>query len=276
MARKTKRVNRGTAVALAVAAVLVATLAVAYAPGAYQALTQALPGGEAGESDGWSYEADCSYEVDPGWSYQAGEAFDLTGRYYEERETARGWDSGDTGSFEDALPWYGTMRITASRPVWYPSAEAAQFPYIADPSSGRGVVVVTLHIENVDAQCRESVRDSAGADSLLLTMFELAQTTGGSLAVESSAEQLEVDAPRVEGLVCQSDKASGYTWVPQGASVDVRLGYEVFGGDNEDESHNGDASYYLVVDPMGKTYDTSGLPVVELGLAQDATEGSAS
>ena len=158
MARKAKRVNRGAVVALAVVAVFVVALAVAYAPGAYQALTQALSGGETGESDGWSYE------VDPSWSYQAGEAFDLTGRYYEERETARGWDSGDTGSFEDALPWYGTMRITASRPVWYPSAEAAQFPYIADPSSGRGVVVVTLHIENVDAQCRESVRDSAGAD----------------------------------------------------------------------------------------------------------------
>lgn len=272
MARRAKRVNRGTVAAIAVAAVLVAALAVAYAPGAYRALTQAPggQGGEAGESDGWSYE------VDPGWSYQAGEAFDLTGRYYEERETARGWDSGDTGSFEDSLPWYGTMRVTASKPVWYPSAEAAQFPYIADPSSGRGVIVVTLHIENVDAQCRESVRSIDGADSLPLTMFELAPTTGGSLAVESLADLLEHDAPGVEGLVYQSDKASGYTWVPQGASADVRLGYEVFGRDDKDESHNRDASYYLVVDPMGKTYDTSGLPVVELGPAQDATEANAS
>jgi hypothetical protein len=272
MARKTKGVNRGTAAAVAVAAVLAAVLAAAYAPGAYQALTQALggQGGEAGESDGWSYE------VDPGWSYQAGEAFDLTGRYYEEREDAKGWHGGDMWSFEDALPWYGTMRVTASRPVWYPSAEAAQFPYIAGPSSGWGVVVVTLHIENVDARCRESVRDSAGADSFLLTMFELAQTTGGSLAVESYADLLDIDAPRVEGLVYQSDKASGYAWATQGASVDVRLGYVVFGRGDKDESHNSDASYYLVVNPMGKTHDTSGLPVVELGPARDATEGSAS
>ncbi|WP_147377970.1 hypothetical protein [Olsenella sp. AM30-3LB] len=276
MAKRREGHGCNVPIVLLVSALLLAALACAYyLPPLFLQAGQTQEGDAA---EGWRPYSDLVTDEE----HEPDEPIDLTGVYFSETyDNKQGWSGQtDSSSFGQCLGWYGTMRVSASSPVWYPSAEDAGLRDTSGLSDGKGIIVVTLHLENVDARCRESVKGEYGSDCILLTMFNLVPAF--DVASKSLwAEPVAFDAPPVDGLVYQSDKAASYTWIPQGTSSDVRIGYVVCESHSDGAGRIEDADvsddqgirYRLVVDPAGRPDPNSGLPVINLGAAKGTTGG---
>lgn len=219
---------------------------------------------------------------EPSSTYEANVPFDLTGIPMPESGPFADGDYSGSGSFlfDAAWEWNGTMRMSVSRPVLYDSLEEAgyvdegSFPNRED-FAGCRVVVVDVTVENIDATCKQSVLEYTGVPSFNTSMFFLES----SLAYGVNADAILISAPRVEGISYGPERARSYTWVEQGGSITIRMGYFV----THDETLNDAASTVRKVDDTGLDPDyvlvlegggwRDGAPVVLLGKATAAGEG---
>ena len=252
-----KRLGKGSLICLGVCLVCVLVLVASRMAGTNQGQSEPEPGSSA-----------------PSKVYRAGVPFDLTGEV--RGVDAKGNETWDPWDFSRGLEWTGTMRVTVDAPVLYDTPEDAGFavtPGQNDPLPGSRVLVVDVALENVDATCRESVIKENGAAALNMMMFGMRTAKG------VPCEAFYFSAPEVDGLTWDQSKSMSYTWVEQGPTAKLRIGYAVFL--KEDASSGARGSSLSDADLVSPDDDfqmvlqtgwTDGAPIVELGPATVAKE----
>lgn len=247
-----KRRNKGAAICLAICLVCVGALVASW-------MVKSIQSNNAQEAK----------SSPPSMTYQAGVPFDLVG---DAREVdSKGNEVWDPWDFSRGLDWMGTMRVTVSAPVLYDTLQDAGFPVASDSANapaGSRILAVDVTLENIDAVCRESVVEENGAPSLNMMMFGLRTSAGGY------CEAFYFLAPEVESIAWDESKSMSYTWVDQGSTAHLRIGYVVYlAGDSASATRGGPRSDVGLVSPdddfqmVLDTGWTDGAPIVELGTA---------